>query len=511
MTIPAVPTRALLLLVSLSALQLTAGCVSTGKKRVNPLEVQFAVEERAALGGESAGPLAWGLSGAGATAADATGTRAPGAGNPTADPATENTAGRSRFAPQDPQDESQEQRAARLRTEFGSSVLVNTDGTVTKQYFLAGDLATTFLKLITKIEPGKPVAKAATPPPAGTKIGGAEGTSVLGRMLREHEIEVTYVEDFEVLGGAKIVDPPKGTAIMSTALAPPTAGPTVSLAIITAQPSALNAFEAALDLFYGSIPQIEITVQVVEYSVADALAFGVTAIDSNTPVLSNLSSGQLVRSFTSIFPLSQPIVGATPVTDIGLFQLGGIHDSWELNMVLEALEANNIADIQNSPKLVVRNGGVASIATFTDVPFPKAKINQLGSNVATDISFKPVGVKMNIVPTIAGTDSVILQVYADVSAITGFANTDPVVTPITSNRTAVTTVYLKNNHTLVIGGLQSETTFESETKVPLLGDIPILGFLFRSTSTQSNKTTVEFYITPRIVTDRGDPTGDSAW
>ena len=120
-----------------------------------------------------------------------------------------------------------------------------------------------------------------------------------------------------------------------------------------------------------------------------------------------------------------------------------------------------------------------------------------------DIEFKPVGVKMNIIPVIAGTDSVLLQVYADVSAVTSFANTEPVVTPITSQRTAVTTVYLKNQHSLLIGGLKSVSQIESETKVPLLGDIPILGFLFRSTSTTRQETSVAFQITPRIVTDRG--------
>jgi len=463
-----------------------SSCVNVARERVDaPLRVQYEVDGRAALGGETAGPLVWGL----------------GSG------ATQSLAGVAAGDPQDPQGETREQRDARLRTQFGSSVLIAADGLVTKQYFLAGDLEDTFLKLIGKIEPGKPVA--ATPgaiPPAGTKIGGPDSRSVLGRMLGEHVIEVTYVPEFEVLGGSKIVDPPKGTAIMGEPIAPGANPPRVGLALVTAQASSLAAFEAALDLFYSSIPQIEITVQVVEYANADALAFGVTAVDNNTPVLSNLNSGQLVRAFTSIFPLRQPVVGQSPVSDVGLFTLGGIHDSWELNMVLEALEAQNVADIQSSPKLVVRNGGVARISTLTDYPFPKAKINQLGTNVATDIDFKPVGVKMNIIPMIAGTDSVILQIYADVSAVTGYADTTPVVTPITATRTAVTTVYLRDKHTLVIGGLKSVTRFESENKVPLLGDIPLLGFLFRSTSRQRSENTVEFHITPRIVTDRGLPT-----
>ncbi len=441
--------------------------------------------------GTALGPLAWGLGGG---FRDASAALDPNA-----------AAGEGRD-PQDPQ-ETPEQRNARLRTQFGSTVLIGPDGRLTKQYFMAGELGATFLKLIQEIadkplEPGRD--KMPVPVP-GTKIGGAQSKSILGRMLQGQEIEVTYVPDFEILTGAVIVDAQNKPAVTGApALAPPQA-PTVALVLITAQPAALAAFEQSLDLFYSSIPQIEITVQVIEYQANDALAFGVSPIDANTPILNNLSSNQLVRSYTSSFPLRQPVVGSSPVTDLGMFTLGGIHSSWELNMVLEALEANNLADIQSAPKLVVRNGGIASISTVSQVPFPKSKISQLGSNVAVDIAFLPVGVKMNIIPTLAGTDSVILQIYADVSAITGFADTDPVVTPITSERTAVTTVYLKDDHTLVIGGLTSESKFESETKVPILGDIPILGFLFRSTSTTRSKTTIEFLIRPRIVTDRGDP------
>ena len=439
------------------------------------------------------GPIAWGLGGSGAA-----------------------DAGAKRRAVQDPQgEETPEQRDARLRLQFGSNVLIGSDGSVTKQYFFAGELASTFVKLITEFPAdNKPVppSRDLIPAPApGTKVGGAANRTVLGRMLREHEIEVTFVPEFEVLAGVLLVDAPGQPPVVRGEFPDNKykQAPAVGLALITAKPSALAAFEAALDLFYASIPQVEITVQVVEYQTADALAFGVSAIDAGsanpTPLLTNLSSNQLVRAYSSVFPLRGPIVGASPVQDLGRFTLGGIHDSWELNMVLEALEANNLADITSSPKLVVRNGGIASISTLTQFPFPKARISQLGAEVATEIEFKPVGVKMNIVPVIAGTDSVILQVWADVSAVTAFAPTDPVSTPITATRSAMTTVYLRDGHTLVIGGLASKTLFESESKVPILGDIPLLGFLFRSTSQARNETNVEFYITPRIVKDRGAP------
>lgn len=432
---PAVPRSRLLLpcwgLLGFALVSLASGCVNAGPpKRVSRTSLDGAVLGDASPGVRSAGAVAWRLGGR-AGASDAAWDEA--LQDPQGQPA------------QGDGDESVEQRNARLRLQFGSNVVISAAGDVTKQYFLAGDLATTFLKLITPITAESPPSGRAAPPvPApGTNIGGPEAASILGRMLREHTVEITFVPDFEVLSGVAILDS-KTPAVTG---APPTMdsskAPTVALALVTAQPSALTAFEAALDLFYSSIPQIEISVLVVEYNVADALSFGVATVDANTPILGNLTSSQLVRSYTSSFAASQPIVGVTPVADIGRFALGGIHDSWELNAVIEALEANNLADISSSPKLVVRNGGVAAIQTLTDVPFPKAKFSQLGAEVATDISFRPVGVRMNIVPMIAGTDSVILQVFADVSAVTGFADTEPIVTPITSERSAVTTVYLR--------------------------------------------------------------------
>lgn len=478
---PARPMRPASRVTAAIGLLIAGSCTTGPQKRVEPLTLDAQVV--APGGAPTAGPLAQSLGGGVPPNQDPSGQR-----------------------PQEPR-ETPSQRDARLRVDFGSSVMIGPDGSVTKQYFLAGELATTFLKLITEIAPEKPVPAQAAVPAAGIKVGGPNSRSILGRMLLGHEVEVTFVPEFEVLSGVALADPPGAASAVRGAPLPPevNAAPKVGLALVTARPAALAAFEAALDMFYSSIPQIEISVQVVEYTQANALAFGVTRVNQSTPVLQNSNSGALVRSFTSVFPMRQPIVGSSPVSDVGLFTLGGIHDSWSLNLVLQALEANNLADIQSAPKLVVRNGGIAAISTLTQVPFPKAKFSQLGSQVATDIEFKPVGVKMNIIPMIAGTDSVILQVYADVSAITGFADTDPVVTPITSTRTAVTTVYLKDKYTLVIGGLTSETKFESETKVPILGDIPVLGMLFRSTQTTRNKTTVEFHITPRIVTDRGLP------
>ena len=197
--------------------------------------------------------------------------------------------------------------------------------------------------------------------------------------------------------------------------------------------------------------------------------------------------------------MAAPLVGTASIADRGIVTLGGIHDSWQLNAQLQALEARGVADILSSPRMVVRNGGIASIVTATDFPYPEASISASGQNVTSNIKFRPVGVTLNIHPVIAGTETVILQVYANISVVTSFASTQPVTTPIISTREVVTSVHMTSGKTTVIGGLVSSQIFEQTSQFPILGDIPILGYLFRSTSRSESKTTLEFHITPRIL------------
>ena len=408
---------------------------------------------------------------------------------------------------QDPVRQRREEEAL-IRTRFGSNVLIGPDGRVTKQYHLTGEAGPVFINLIEP--PDLVIADADVAdewPPPGTMLGGSEDRSILGRMLAERQVEITYIRDFDTLGGVQIRDQPgvKGIGYAVTGVNPGLAfeGSSTALLLVTGLPSALGSFEDALNLFYANMPQVEITVQVVEYNTTDSLNFGVVPLldsdDNPLPILGNMSSKQLVQAFTEEFPLRAPLLGGSTVSDVGAFTLGGIHDSWVLNAKIQALEVNNIADILSSPKIVVRNGGLATISTVTDLPFPKAKITSSGQNITSDIQFKPVGVTLNIRPVIAGTETVILQIFADVSAVTAFAATDPVETPIVSSRIAITTVHVPAGKTTVIGGLVQESTFDSERKVPILGDIPILGYLFRSTSSQTTKTQLEFFITPRII------------
>lgn len=399
------------------------------------------------------------------------------------------------------QDPSEEAKAM-LRARFGSSILIAPDGTVTKQYYLNGEGGRVFLNLLVP-DPSQGL-------PAGpVRIGGGSNNgSILSQMLGEQEVEVFHLENFETPEAVPLRPAPGQPPGWSGQPPASVAGAPTSLLLVTATPAALGVFEGALNLFFANIPQIEIEVKVVEYSTSETLAVGVQVLDPANPgtpgSLTQLGSGKLINDIISQFPLAAPSSTGTGFSDRGIITLGGIHDRWQLNAQLEMLEANGVADILTSPRLVVRNGGTASVTTRTDIPYPKARITASGQNVTSNIAFKPVGIILNIRPVLAGNDTLILQVYANVSAVTSFAATEPVDTPVVSMREVVTSVHLSDGNTTVIGGLVSSSTFERTTQIPILGDIPLLGYLFRSTSTSTDKTTLEFHITPRVI--RGERT-----
>jgi hypothetical protein len=386
-----------------------------------------------------------------------------------------------------PQEKKRRMEAA-IRNQFGSTVLIRGD-LVTKRYFMSSTGSGAIFKKLINVE---------LKPADVLKLGGKEGVpSILGSMLGDNQVEISYVAGFESVPqvmyasgkpGTKPMVPIKGTE------------ETNDLLLVTAKAPDLAAFEDALNLFYSNIPQVEIEVKVVEFSTSDSLSFGTGGgggpggAKIPPSAFSNLSGGKLVSTITSAFPLSSP--AGSGLSSRGLFDLGGIHDGWKLDATLEVLQAQGRADVLSSPRLVVRNGGTAAIATFTDFPFPKAKI--VGVNSSTDVAFRPVGITMGIKPSIAGTETVILEIHIDVSAVTGFADTEVVPTPIVSTRSAITSVHVPNGKTVTIGGLRSRTSFENETKIPILGDIPILGYLFRQTTEQTSETELKFLITPRI-------------
>jgi type II secretory pathway component GspD/PulD (secretin) len=380
---------------------------------------------------------------------------------------------------------------------FGNNIVVNRDGRITKFFYITPETGTVLLSMLKPPTPGLPEAGKPTGAGYYTAFGPAQQrpgqkpapTGLLQRLLADHDIEIEVIGNWDRVASLDI------SKLVSGVLAQEGTGAVNDLLMVTADADGLEKFEQTLNLFYAKVPQIEIEAKVLEITFNETLDIGVRPVDGTTPTFGATNPDHaFIKSLTTNFPnVAAP---GTAFTSEGLLTIGGIHDALSLNATLELLQSKTKGDIKSNPKIAVRNSGIAQIETTSQVPYPKARI--IGNSTETSIDFKTVGIKLHIRPVIAGTETVILHIHAEVSAVTSTVATTPVPTPIVATRSATTSVHLPDGQSILIGGLISEGVIEIESKVPILGDIPILGFLFRSTFNQTTKNTVVFSITANI-------------
>ena len=163
-----------------------------------------------------------------------------------------------------------------------------------------------------------------------------------------------------------------------------------------------------------------------------------------------------------------------------------------INLELSALEADQRGKVVSSPRVLTGDKSKAIIEQGTELPYQAAT-----SSGATQVQFKKASLKLEVTPQITPEGTVIMKVAVNRDAVgqltpAGFA---------INTRAVQTEVLVENGGTVVIGGIYEQTEINRVNKVPLLGDVPYVGSLFRSTSRTSNKTELLVFLTPRVVTD----------
>lgn len=171
------------------------------------------------------------------------------------------------------------------------------------------------------------------------------------------------------------------------------------------------------------------------------------------------------------------------------------------NMIIRAMARNGKADIKSTPRVTVVNGHEATLITGQDFPYV-ASTSVVGGAVQNTIGYKEVGIQLKVIPFFVSNDVIELSVNPSVSVVTAQAQIGGAGVPIVAKRGITTKVNVKSGETLVIGGLLRDEKLTTERKVPLLGDIPLLGYFFTSEREQNYKSELLFLITPRIVETR---------
>lgn len=282
----------------------------------------------------------------------------------------------------------------------------------------------------------------------------------------------------------------------------PNDGNTVNVAdwlVVTASFEQLREVQGFIEIFAAGVPQIEIEAKIVEVTTNDTLDLGIKPIDATTPIF-GFPDHTFVKALTYALPNQ-----ASATASNSLLTLGGVQDGLAFNMALQALATLENVSIISRPKIAVREGGRAEIVNTLKLPnYNVNQINAAGQAQAA-LTYEEVGIKLYVVPRVVGTRTVALNIDIEASAQSGTSvsfvlqNGQVISNPIISRRAAKTVVYLEPGQAVILGGLISERLVDSENKVPFLGDIPILGYLFKSTFKRKEQTNVLFFIRPRIL------------
>lgn len=190
-------------------------------------------------------------------------------------------------------------------------------------------------------------------------------------------------------------------------------------------------------------------------------------------------------------------LGSFGVNDLGGFALNWV-DGFD-RFIARLQQSTNLVNVISNPTLVVRDGVAASINVGNDIP-------TVGSTTFTEdlqsqtqsVTYRKTGVQLSVTPTINAQGLVVLQINQTIS------NTSPTGPSVAGNpsifeRTINTEVIAQSGQTILLGGLISENTSSGDSKVPIMGDIPVLGNLFKSESESKEKTELVIFITPRII------------
>ena len=172
-------------------------------------------------------------------------------------------------------------------------------------------------------------------------------------------------------------------------------------------------------------------------------------------------------------------------------------------VIMQALSSTTAANLLSTPSILTLDNQEASIIVGENVPFVTGQSTSTGAGVSnpfTTIQREDVGLTLKVTPHLAGERSIRLELEQETSSVKDTA-TSAAVDIVTTKRKIQTTVLADDGETIVLGGLIRDDISETVRKVPLLGDIPLLGTLFRSTSKSRNKQNLMVFLRPTILVD----------
>ena len=290
------------------------------------------------------------------------------------------------------------------------------------------------------------------------------------------------------------------------------ADPSTNSLIITATDALYRQLRAVIDQLDGRRAQIYIEAMIVEVSeqkLAEAGFQWAGGIGDNNKVVAgtNLAQGNVVSLFSLIGAAKST---AAAVKGLNLAFGHKLADgSYSLGALASFLETNADGNVLSKPNMIALDNEEAKIVVGQNVPFVTGSYSNSNSgssgtvNPFTTVERKDVGLTLRVRPQVGEGGAVRMTVFQEKSDVDASSKTN--AQGLTTNKSSIeTTVVIDDGATLVLGGLLKDEFSNGDTQVPLLGDIPVLGNLFKSRSRSRNKTNLMVFLRPVVIRNQDD-------
>ena len=299
------------------------------------------------------------------------------------------------------------------------------------------------------------------------------------------------------------------------------ADPATNSIIINAPDAIYNSLRAALDKLDVRRAQVYVEALIAEVTADRAAELGVqwqdlSGVPSTTGQARGFGGTNFGTASQNILGIAANPAGAGAGLNIGVIKgtvtLPGVGQVLNLGLLVRALESDSNANILSTPTLLTLDNEEARIVIGQNVPFITGQYALSGAATTPTpfqtVERRDVGLTLRIKPQISQGGTVRLQLYQEVSSVQDTTNVAGV---ITNKRSIESTVLVDDGQIIVIGGLIQDTVKDGTDKVPVMGDLPLIGGLFRYSTRSRSKTNLMVFLRPTVLRDaaRADPlTGD---
>ncbi len=290
--------------------------------------------------------------------------------------------------------------------------------------------------------------------------------------------------------------------------------PGTSNIIVTDTESKVKAINSFIEEIDRITPQILVEAQIYDVTSQDNLDLGVkwqagTPTSFGEPTTNQVfgndfgTVGNIIGGITDTAIGSAFNSGINQADTSGLLRLGVLNDNIHVDAALFAAQDDVRAKLLANPRVLVLDNEQAEIKIVEEIPYQQLTQSTEGGSAVGTTEFRDVGVELRVTPHLTREGLIHLQLNPKFSTITGSVNIvsggDNIPQPVVATRETLTTALIKDGQTVVIGGLKKQKKIQETSKIPLLGDLPLLGALFRFEGESTVNSELVVFITPHVV------------